>query len=150
MNGSWRRGDLHSVERVLDDLDELRARNQAAIDGLPLFVIGISMGSIIAQIYAWRPEVTLGHRADRAAIRHSAGHAAAASRRLLADGRPDAATGGAAGASHSTDQPCALVPERAGLGSVVLPRPRAGSRRPELVKALMELEKRTGELRFLS
>lgn len=52
VNGSWRRGDLHSVQRVLDDIDELRARNQAAIDGLPLFVIGISMGSIIAQRYA--------------------------------------------------------------------------------------------------
>jgi len=52
VNGKWRRGDLHSVRRVLDDIDELRARNRDTIDGLPLFVLGISMGSIIAQRYA--------------------------------------------------------------------------------------------------
>ena len=52
VNGMWRRGDLHSVPRIIEDIDELRARNGAALDGLPLFVVGISMGSIIAQKYA--------------------------------------------------------------------------------------------------
>ncbi len=52
VSGKWRRGDLHSVRRVLQDIEELRVRNKADLDGLPLFVVGISMGSIIAQRYA--------------------------------------------------------------------------------------------------
>ena len=54
VDGRWRRGDLHSADRVLQDLDELRERQMAGHDGLPLFIVGISMGSIIAQMYALR------------------------------------------------------------------------------------------------
>lgn len=50
----WRRGDLHSADRVLQDLDELRRRHVAGRNGLPVFLVGISMGSIIAQMYALR------------------------------------------------------------------------------------------------
>jgi 2,4-dienoyl-CoA reductase-like NADH-dependent reductase (Old Yellow Enzyme family)/alpha-beta hydrolase superfamily lysophospholipase len=50
----WRRGDLHSAERVLQDLHELRARHTSGCNGLPQFLVGISMGSIIAQMYALR------------------------------------------------------------------------------------------------
>jgi len=59
VDGRWRRGDLHSVSRVLQDLDELRARHQARLNGLPLFIVGVSMGSIIAQEYALRRQASL-------------------------------------------------------------------------------------------
>jgi 2,4-dienoyl-CoA reductase-like NADH-dependent reductase (Old Yellow Enzyme family)/alpha-beta hydrolase superfamily lysophospholipase len=55
----WRRGDLHSVERVLLDLDELLEHTAAVRNGGPLFVVGISMGSIIAQKYALRRQSSL-------------------------------------------------------------------------------------------
>ena len=58
-NHRWRRGDLHSVDRVLDDLDELRKDLGRSFDGLPVFVVGISMGSIIAQMYARRRQASL-------------------------------------------------------------------------------------------
>ncbi|HET6484965.1 MAG TPA: alpha/beta fold hydrolase [Spirochaetia bacterium] len=57
----WRRGDLHSIQRVLSDLDELRRHRSAELDGLPLFVLAISMGTVIAQRYALeRPGVFSG------------------------------------------------------------------------------------------
>ncbi len=59
VNNHWRRGDLHSVVRVLDDLDELRERHRADLERLPLFIVGISMGSIIAQMYALRRQASL-------------------------------------------------------------------------------------------
>jgi len=59
VDARWRRGDLHSVDRVLQDLDELRDRHFADCDGLPMFVIGVSMGSIIAQMYALRRQSSL-------------------------------------------------------------------------------------------
>ncbi len=59
VNDRWRRGDLHSVDRVLEDLDELRDRLKPVLDGLPLFIVGISMGSIIAQMYARRRQASL-------------------------------------------------------------------------------------------
>ena len=52
VDARWRRGDLHSLTRVLEDLDELRESRRADLRGLPLFVVGVSMGSIIAQMYA--------------------------------------------------------------------------------------------------
>ena len=55
----WRRGDLHSVERVLHDLEEIRERRLAGRNGLPLFILGISMGSIMAQMYALRHQERL-------------------------------------------------------------------------------------------
>ena len=55
----WRRGDLHSVDRVLEDLDELRRQLDGSFRGLPLFLVGISMGSIIAQMYARRRQESL-------------------------------------------------------------------------------------------
>jgi len=55
----WRRGDLHSVDRVLRDLDELRERRMAGRNGLPVFIVGISMGSIMAQMYALRHQERL-------------------------------------------------------------------------------------------
>lgn len=60
VDGTWRRGDLHSVARVLQDLDELREQNQVALDGLPVFIVGVSMGSIIARMYALRRQSSLG------------------------------------------------------------------------------------------
>jgi len=60
VDDTWRRGDLHSVSRVLQDLHELRDQNLAGLDGLPVFIIGVSMGSIIAQMYALRHQTTLG------------------------------------------------------------------------------------------
>jgi 2,4-dienoyl-CoA reductase-like NADH-dependent reductase (Old Yellow Enzyme family)/alpha-beta hydrolase superfamily lysophospholipase len=59
VDGRWRRGDLHSVSRVLDDLDELRARHASELADLPFFVVGMSMGSIIAQMYAMRRQESL-------------------------------------------------------------------------------------------
>jgi len=59
VDARWRRGDLHSVGRVLDDIDELRDRRRAELAGLPLFIIGMSMGSIIAQMYALRRQQSL-------------------------------------------------------------------------------------------
>jgi len=59
VNDRWRRGDLHSVIRVLEDLDELRERHRADLERLPLFIVGISMGSIIAQMYALRRQASL-------------------------------------------------------------------------------------------
>jgi 2,4-dienoyl-CoA reductase-like NADH-dependent reductase (Old Yellow Enzyme family)/alpha-beta hydrolase superfamily lysophospholipase len=59
VNDRWRRGDLHSVDRVLEDLDELRQRLRVDLDGLPVFIIGISMGSIIAQAYARQRQASL-------------------------------------------------------------------------------------------
>jgi len=55
----WRRGDLHSVDRVLRDLDELREQRMAGKNGLPVFILGISMGSIMAQMYALRHQERL-------------------------------------------------------------------------------------------
>ncbi len=55
----WRRGDLHSAERVLQDLDELAERQLDERDGLPRFIAGMSMGSIIAQRYALRRQSSL-------------------------------------------------------------------------------------------
>jgi 2,4-dienoyl-CoA reductase-like NADH-dependent reductase (Old Yellow Enzyme family)/alpha-beta hydrolase superfamily lysophospholipase len=52
VGGRWRRGDLHSVARVLRDLDELRTRHRIELDGRPVFVVAVSMGSLIAQRYA--------------------------------------------------------------------------------------------------
>jgi 2,4-dienoyl-CoA reductase-like NADH-dependent reductase (Old Yellow Enzyme family)/alpha-beta hydrolase superfamily lysophospholipase len=59
VDGRWRRGDLHSMNRVLQDLDELRERRRTDLKGLPLFVVGMSMGSIIAQMYALRRQASL-------------------------------------------------------------------------------------------
>jgi acylglycerol lipase len=52
VDGRWRRGDLHAAARVLADLDELRAARAADLDGLPVFVVAVSMGAIIAQRWA--------------------------------------------------------------------------------------------------
>ena len=55
----WRRGDLHSMARVLQDLDELREKCLSDCQGLPTFIVGVSMGSIIAQMYALRRQPSL-------------------------------------------------------------------------------------------
>src|SRR5208282_1124549 len=59
VNGRWRRGDLHSLNRVLEDLDELREQRGKGLEGLPFFIVGVSMGSIIAQMYALRRQPSL-------------------------------------------------------------------------------------------
>jgi acylglycerol lipase len=59
VDARWRRGDLHSVGRVLEDIDELRGHLEAELAGLPLFLVGVSMGSIMAQMYALRRQESL-------------------------------------------------------------------------------------------
>jgi 2,4-dienoyl-CoA reductase-like NADH-dependent reductase (Old Yellow Enzyme family)/alpha-beta hydrolase superfamily lysophospholipase len=59
VDGRWRRGDLHSVNRVLQDLDELKEQRLRGLNGLPLFIVGVSMGSIVAQMYALRHQTSL-------------------------------------------------------------------------------------------
>jgi len=61
VNRQWRRGDLHSMDRVLQDLDELRQRGLPPADGRPLFILAVSMGAIVAQMFALRhPSVLSG------------------------------------------------------------------------------------------
>jgi len=52
VGGRWRRGDLRSVARILADIGELRERHRAELDGLPVFMVAVSMGAIMAQSYA--------------------------------------------------------------------------------------------------
>jgi 2,4-dienoyl-CoA reductase-like NADH-dependent reductase (Old Yellow Enzyme family)/alpha-beta hydrolase superfamily lysophospholipase len=59
VDGTWRRGDLHSVNRGLQDLDELREQHRSELEGLPLFILGVGMGSIIARMYALRRQASL-------------------------------------------------------------------------------------------
>jgi 2,4-dienoyl-CoA reductase-like NADH-dependent reductase (Old Yellow Enzyme family)/alpha-beta hydrolase superfamily lysophospholipase len=57
--GRWHRGDLHSMARVLRDLDELRERHRAELDGRPVFLVAVSMGAIIGQLYALQRQGSL-------------------------------------------------------------------------------------------
>jgi acylglycerol lipase len=59
VDGRWRRGDLHSVDRVVQDLEELRLRRRAELKGLPVFIDAVSMGAIMAECYALERQETL-------------------------------------------------------------------------------------------
>jgi len=149
VDGRWRRGDLHSVRQVLEDLDELRSRHQAELNGLPFFVVGVSMGSIIAQMYALRRQESLS---GMVLVGPPFGVPPAASRLLLAvsvllsAAAPRLAVRPAPPLSHVSrgrafqheldwDPWCYHGPLRA----------RAAR---ELVSALIQIKSRTGELKL--
>lgn len=147
VDGRWRRGDLHSLNRVLDDLDELRSRHEKPLGGLPCFVIGVSMGAIVAQVYALRRQPSLAgmllvgppfggsSRTSRHLLAVSSLLAAAAPRLAVrpAPHLSDISRVRAFQNELDWDPWCYHGPLRA----------RAGR---ELLKALVQLERRTGEL----
>ena len=48
----WKKGDLHSVDRMSQDIAELRQAHMAEIGKLPTYVIGASLGGIIGLYHA--------------------------------------------------------------------------------------------------
>jgi 2,4-dienoyl-CoA reductase-like NADH-dependent reductase (Old Yellow Enzyme family)/alpha-beta hydrolase superfamily lysophospholipase len=149
VDGRWRRGDLHSVGRVLADLDELLARHEAELDGHPLFVVGVSMGSIIAQMYALRRQDSLS---GIVLVGPPSGARAGTSGPLLALSAPIAAA-----APRLAVRPAPPIPHISRVRDVQNEldwdpwcyhgplRMRAGR---QLAGALTELGRRTGELRL--
>ena len=52
VNDEWKKGDVHSMQRLLDDVGELRKSRENEWSGLPLFIGGISFGAVVAVLYA--------------------------------------------------------------------------------------------------
>ncbi|MGO9308241.1 MAG: alpha/beta fold hydrolase [Spirochaetia bacterium] len=149
VDGRWRRGDLHSMGRVLEDLDELRARHREELTDLPLFVVGMSMGSIVAQMYAMRRQDSL---AGIVLIGPPFGYQRGISRPLLAVSGLLAAAAPRLGvrpapAIHHISRVRAFQNELEWDPWCYHGPVRARAAR-ELIGALAELERRTGDLRL--
>jgi alpha-beta hydrolase superfamily lysophospholipase len=52
VNDEWKKGDMHSLQRLIDDVGELRKSHESEWKGLPHFIGGISFGGLLAVLYA--------------------------------------------------------------------------------------------------
>jgi alpha-beta hydrolase superfamily lysophospholipase len=48
----WKKGDIHSIKRMVQDVAELRESKEHELNGLPVFLGGISFGAVIAVLSA--------------------------------------------------------------------------------------------------